>query len=983
MSSRGGVTHISSLARAIAGLIVLAMPFAANCAEPAEPPVQEIVVTGSRIPRPNLTSVSPLATVAATEIASEGLARVEDVVARLPQAFVGQSSTDSNGATGTATVDLRGLGAERTLVLIDGRRLMPGDPTSGSIAPDLNFIPASLVDRIEIVTGGTSAVYGSDAIAGVVNFIMKRGFSGLQLDASAGGYDHVNGQTGLQAVIAGQGYALPERHVDGGLTYDLTLSGGVNFADGRGNLTVYGGYRRADAIVQSSRDFSACAFQSATATPVCQGSTRSTELGRFAVFDSSFQSFGTFTLDPTGPGDTLRRFNNARDAYNFQPYNYFQRPDLRWVGGGFAHYQVSAKADVYVQAMFMDDSSTAQVAASGLFANTPTMMACDSPLLSAAEVQAFCTRPGVAPGGQALLFLGRRNVEGGPRRFVLDHRDWRILAGVKGQLGDWNYSVSGQYGTVRSGELILNEVSVSHAADALDVVRNASGALVCASGHPGCAPYDIFRIGGVTQAALDYIDVPSRANGSTGETVLSAEINGQLGRYGLKSPWATDGLGVAFGAEYRRESLAYEPDAELASGDLASSAEAEPPVSGAFHVFDVYGELRAPLAEDTAPWLHEATLEAGVRFSRYNAAGSVWTYKAGGEFAPTEDLRLRVSFNHAVRAPTVVDLYTPQTVSSAGLQIDPCAGPDPLSADPAATPANCARTGVTASQYGAIASNDEGYNSLVGGNPKLTTESSDSVTLGVVLTPSFAPGLTLSVDGFDIDAKNVLGVVGADQIIEQCLQTGDPFFCSQVHRAPGTGSLWFGKGYVSDIVQNASSMRVRGVDIEAGYRHVVPPVGGRDLGTISVQLVGTFVDSFTLQNVPSAAAFDCAGLFGFTCGTPLPRWRHSFSVTWSTPWRVDVSGHWRYTSRVDLDALTSDPQLARPVEATSASLDARSYFDFSLSWSPRRALTLRAGINNAFDQDPPIFGGAGNGNTYPGIYDALGRFVFVGVTAKL
>jgi outer membrane receptor protein involved in Fe transport len=391
--------------------------------------------------------------------------------------------------------------------------------------------------------------------------------------------------------------------------------------------------------------------------------------------------------------------------------------------------------------------------------------------------------------------------------------------------------------------------------------------------------------------------------------------------------------------------------------------------------------------QDQGPWLHEITAEAGARYSRYSAAGGVWTYKAGAELAPTPDLRLRGSFNHAVRAPNVVDLFTPQTITAAGLQTDPCAGPDPLAANAFATPANCARTGVSASQYGHIADNPNGYNSLLGGNPLLTPEAADTFTIGAVVTPRAAPGFSLVADYYDVDIKNVLGVIGADLSIEQCLETGSPFFCRLIHRAAGTGSLWLGpQGYVIDITQNTASMRAKGVDIQADYRRSLPPIAGRDVGSVRLDLMGSYVLSRTVQTTPDAPAFDCAGLYGPTCGEPLPHWRHVLRIVWSTPWSADLDAAWRYVGPVDLDETTSNPVLTSPFDPVNARLGSQSVFDLALSLRIDRRLTLRLGADNVLDQDPPVFGfggGFSNSNTFPGIYDTLGRYVFVGLTAQL
>ncbi len=819
------------LTLALTAVAALAWTFATFVKAQSEPPppaatVAEVIVTGSHIPRPDLTGVSPLTTLDSREIKAEGIMRIEDAINRLPQATVDQNATVTDEATGTATVNLRDLGPQRTLVLIDGKRLMPGDPTSGEIAPDLNFIPDALVERIDIVTGGASAVYGSDAIAGVVNFIMKKDFTGLSLDAQGGFYNHVNGDKAVQALLVAQGDPIPPRVVNDGLTSEVTVVAGANTPDGKGNVTLYGGYRRTDPIAQSSRDFSACPLEPIDAIRECSGSMASPRFSRFQVFDQVTGSVVDLSLDPAGPGDTLAPFDPGRDAFNFAPDQYFQRSDHRYVAGLFAHYQLSPAVELYASGMFMDDRTVAQLAPSGLFVAQESI-SCANPLLSAAEVTSFCTDADVPPGGQTVLFLSHRDVEGPARRSFLGHRDYRVLAGARGDFGAWRYDISVQYSAVALTQSDLEDVSLSRAADALNVVRDAAGNLVCASGNPGCVPYDIFKIGGVTPAAIAYLAEPGEATGSTSEAVASATLSGDLGRYGLTSPWSKEALGLALGAEYRREGLGYAPDAELASGDLADNPFSSPAVSGAFEVYELYGEVRAPLVQDREPLLHDLNAEAGYRLSWYSNAGVASTYKAGLEWAPIRDVRLRASFNHAVRAPNVVELFTPQTLAMTGLGNDPCAGPDPAAVIPIATPANCARTGVTAGEYGNITANPSGYNGIEGGNPNLKSETADSRTVGVVFTPRALGDVSLSIDYFDIQVRGVIAALGADTTVQNCLQTGNPVSCQLIHRAPLTGSLWLSpEGFVTDIDQNESSLRTRGVDVQASWRAALPALRG-------------------------------------------------------------------------------------------------------------------------------------------------------------
>lgn len=814
----------------------------------------------------------------------------------------------------------------------------------------------------------------------------------MVIDAEGGVFNHANRETDLQSVLAAQGVTLPGREVTDGLAGQITVAAGVNAPDGRGNLTVYAAFRTAAAVAQSTRDYSACPLAAMGTNLICTGSTNSPATGQFLVLDpNTFHLVGDLTLDRAGPGNTLKPFDADRDAFNYSPYQYFQRPDRRWSAGVFAHYQVAPAVELYADGMFMYDVSAEQLAPSGLFSNTPFAISCANPMLSAAEVQAFCADANVPPGGTALLVIGNRDITAPARQYRLTHEDYRVIAGARGAFGDWRYDVSAQVASVAITQTDLHDVSLTRAADALDVV-SVGGQLVCASGNAGCAPYDVFQLGGVTPAALAYIDTPGRASGGTSEAVVSANLAGNLGRSGVKSPWADDGVGVAIGAEWRRESLDYAPDAELASGDLASEGVSAPAVNGAFGVFEVYGEARAPLAQNRGPLLRNLSLEGGYRLSWYTNVGQAQTYKAALDWAITDDLRLRSSFNHAVRAPNVVELFTPQSLTAVGLDFDPCAGTNPIvdQMNPFATEANCARTGVTAAEYGHIAPSPAGYNALQGGNPGLKPEAADTWTLGLVVTPAAVPGFNLTIDYNDIKVSNVIATIDPDIAIEQCLETGNPFLCAQVHRQLGTGSLWIGSdGYVSNLYENTASLSTRAVDLEMRYRRPLPTLSGHALGAASLSFIGTYLLTLTTVTEPGAPAYDCAGYYGVNCGDPVPRWRHVLRIGWETPWNLDLSLAWRYVSSVIVAAASPNPVLQLPFDPADYRLGSRSYIDLSLDWRITRRLDLRLGVNNLFDVDPPIVGTdfqtgvAANANTYTGVYDTLGRYLFVGLTARM
>lgn len=949
--------------------------------------VQEVVVTGTRIKSANLTAVSPVTTVTNAEIKLTGATRIEDLVNSLPQAFAGQGSAIGNGATGTATVDLRDLGVQRTLVLIDGRRLLPGDPglDSNPPVPDLNFIPTALVQRVEVLTGGASAVYGSDAVAGVVNFIMQKNFEGIRIDANAGMYMHDNTNTFMQGLEKARGFAAPSGTTKDGYQRDVTITLGINAPDGKGNATMYMGWRQIDAVTQNRRDYSACTLGDIkTGSGFACGGSNTTSPSHFLVFNASgSKQISDVILDSSGPGNTVRPFA-ATDQYNYAPYNFYQRPDTRYTAGVFGDYQVNSHVDAYAQAMFMDDHSSYNGAPSGVFGQTVNVP-CNSPLLSAQEVNAFCTQAGIPLTGQTNLALLKRNVEGGPRITDIRHTDYRLVLGAKGDINKtWSYDVYGQYGTAILAQAYTHEFSLLRTTNAL----NSCSLGLPYFGGPKCATYNAFAIGGITQDALNYVSAQGLTEGQTVEQIVSGNLTAQLGDYGIKSPWTTDGFGFNVGAEYRRETVHLQPDDAFVSGDLAGLGGSRTPLNGEYDVREVFTELSAPIVKEM-PFIYDLTLDAGYRYSDYSTSGGVDAFKFGGDWAPIRDIKFRGSYNRSVRAPNILELFALQGVGLDGAS-DPCSGPAPQF-----SAAQCARTGVSASQYGNIAANSANqYNGLKGGNLTLKPEQSDTTSFGVVVQPRFVPGLNFSIDYYDIKVNNVIGTIGADTIISQCAQTGDPFFCSKVVRAPGTGSLWLGNnGYIIDTNFNLGSLRNQGIDFAADYRVPAGLLGLDKYGRFSFNFTGTLIEKYAFQNLPGDKFSECQGFYGIICGAQgsgsgvIPTWRHKLRMTYEGPWGITASAAWRYISSVKVDRSSTDPNLKGTVYPGDNQIAAFSYFDLSASWRVKDKYTFRVGANNVMDVQPPLVGTAnilavfGNGNTYPQVYDALGRYLFVGLTA--
>ncbi|WP_346839037.1 TonB-dependent receptor [Microbulbifer sp. SAOS-129_SWC] len=917
--------------------------------------VEEVVVTGSRIQRDaNETSVSPVASVSSADMKATGVVRVEDMINKLPQVAATQTAGMANGSTGTATVDLRGLGSQRTLVLIDGRRMPAGSPLQGGSGADLNQIPAGLVERVEVLTGGSSATYGSDAIAGVVNFIMKDDFEGVRFESQTSAYQHTNDNSKIQDVVKGSGFETADGSVTDGDTNDFSMIMGANLDGGRGNVTGYANYRKIDPVLQSDRDYSSCSLDGAPDGFSCGGSATLPD-GFVSDFDGHYYNVS---------GNQFVNWDGH--YYNYGPLNYFQRPDERWTMGVFGHYDINDNVTAYTQLSYADDRTVAQIAPSGNFFATSTIN-CDNPLLSAQQHDLICS--GLSDSESAPYYIGRRNVEGGPRQDDLRHTTFRGVFGLKGDINDtWSYDAYAQYAEVAMQETYLNDMSKTRIGRALNVKTDPdTGKPVCQSvldgSDPLCKPWNIFQEGGVTQEALDYLILPLYSRGTTEQEIYSGYVTGNLGDYGVKLPTADSGISVVFGMESRREALNFSPDNGYQSGDGAGQGGATKPVAGSLSVREAFTEINAPLISGK-PGAEYLGLEMAYRYSDYSTDINTNTYKVGVDWSPIADLKLRASYQSAVRHANIRELFAGQGLNLFDMDEDPCGG-----ANPSATLAECELTGVTAAQYGNISNNPAGqYNYQQGGNPNLTPEQSKTYSAGFVYSPSYVEGLTLSVDYFDIDVTDAIEAVDPNTILSQCMASGQDAVCSKIHRNAG-GNLWIGNGYVESLNTNIGYFETAGVDINANYGFDIGAAGSVDLNYIA-----TYLTKWEQQEVPGAEIQDCVGKWDKACGSPTPEYVSTLRANWATPIvGLDVVGSWRYIGA------------AEDIGSNQADFDAVNYIDLSTSWAATDHVTVRGGVNNVFDKEPPLTSDAGpsiygNGNTFPGTYDALGRYAFMGVT---
>jgi len=928
--------------------------------------LEEIVVTGSRIATDaNLVTSSPVTTLDADEILHRGVTRVEDLVNSLPQVTPEFTSTVANGATGTATLDLRGLESKRTLVLTNGHRMGFGNPFE--LAVDVNQIPTQLIDRVELLTGGASSVYGADAVAGVVNFITKRDFEGFQIDWQQSGYQHDNDNGAVRAAVENSGFQQAPGDVTDGQTTNINLLIGVNSPDGRGNVTGYVGYREIDAILQSSRDYSSCTLDTgANNGTTCAGSA-TIPTGLFSPFDG----VNYFTVS----GDQFIPWDGT--TYNYGPLNHYQRPDERTTAGLFGHYEISESFIGYAEVMFMDNQSLAQIAPSGAFFVTDSI-SCSNAFLSA---QQFATLGCTDPSDTVPWYIGRRNVEGGPRFDDLRHTSNRVLAGVRGDINEaWSYDVSANFSRTRYSQVYNNDLSITRIGRALDVIDDPSnpGTPVCRSAVPdpvtgvtvdaNCVPWNLFQEGGVTQAAINYLTLPLFAKADLEQDQYVAFASVDLGEYGVAFPSAVDGVQGVIGYEFRDEFLNFEPDLGFTSGDGAGQGGPIPGILGGLDVSEIFMEVKAPIVQDK-PGFQSLSLDLRYRYSDYSTGIDTDTWNIGGEWSPIDSLMIRGGISRAVRAPNLRELFEPRNI---GLWsgTDPCAG-----SSPEFTQAQCELTGVTAAQYQAgVPANPAGqYNESAAGDQNLIPEESDSFTIGFVFTPTeFLPGLSLTVDYWSIEVNDAIQEgFGSEFTIRQCGLTGEARFCDKINRGPN-GNLWIGTAAVDATTVNIGFFETAGFDVSAAYA-----LEAGDWGVFDFAIRSTILETFDQQPLEGFPVEDCAGFWGGSCQRARPEYKHVFNTNWATPWDVNLALSWRYVGEV------------KELNQDRFTASAQNYFDISGNYAYEwggGVTTFNVGISNLLDKDPPIsglFGNVadfGNGNTLPGTWDSLGRYWFAGLT---
>jgi outer membrane receptor protein involved in Fe transport len=994
---------------------------------------ESILVTGSRIRRPGLTSNVPVTSIGAEELTSQGDVNIGDALNDLPSlrsTFSQQNSTRFIGTAGVNTLDLRGLGTNRTLVLVNGRRHVGSSP--GDFDIDVNTIPTDLLDRVDVITGGSSAVYGSDAIAGVVNFVLKRDFDGIRLRSQAG-----VSQRGDRAIEF------------------TSLTAGTNFAGDRGNIAINVEYVNAEPLYFIQRDKLTGAYSGR-----CQFNTTDFTVGEPAsgdgVSDTTFQcgtrnqgisnggqlqaaspvigGVAVACTDPRlAPGGTSAALGAARcyqagtqfgalRTFNFQPGGQLAQADpgldLRpfgpsnFVGGSgygatlrdtgqlapgldrymanvLAHFDISQAFRPFMEAKFVRVDALQEGQPSFFQSTFPAFFGggrgirCDNPFLTAGSL-ATLQSVGRCLGGNTsteTLQLGRFDVDFGGRQERIRRDTYRAVLGIQGDFNDdWNYEISGTYGrtTVRSIEennLYLFDINGNPAGFLLatDAVRNTNGEIVCRANlttitAPGCVPLNPFGVGSPSQAALDYVQTTSIGNAHQDQYDVAAFVNGDLSQL-FELPGGP--IGFVLGAEYREEHAASHFDPlTAASGTFFNAIQPfnPPPLK----TKEVFGEISIPLLKDL-PFARELSVTGAARYSDYNTpADKTFSYNVNGTWAPVQDLRFRANYSKAVRVPTLSDLYAPFGQNFAFLA-DPC---DVLNIGPPGTNRynNCVAQGIPAGFINQPA-RSQTSEILSGGNPFLTEETGKSITIGGVFTPRWIPGLSLTVDYYRIKVKNLIAVLAGQTILNQCYDLPDLSnqFCQLIN--PRNPDFTFATPALQSGGINFAKQQAYGIDFDLAYRHTFGNGDRLNLRGIATKVIRR--NNFTSPTDPTFKSRVKSNLGD-------PEWTANASASYDMG-NVNIRYSLNYVGKQTITAYSNyfAVQGRPPVNADATP---RIYYPDILYHAARIAIkvdnrfTFYGGVDNIFDRQPPL-GLIGTAAGEP--FDSIGRYIYFGATVNL
>lgn len=925
--------------------------------------VEELVVTGSRISRPDYSSSSPIVTFGEAAITQTGTVNIENALNQLPQFVQGQtqSTIGAVALAGRASLNLRGLGEQRNLVLLDGRRL----PLSNANAiVDVNLIPQFILEGVETITGGASAVYGSDAMSGVVNFKTKRHVDGVQIDLRSG--------------ISDRGDAN---------TTDVAITAGFQIEEGRGNVMLSAGYTDRDVLFGKDRDF----YQLGVLSSFIANGTyvpSPTNLPTQAALDTVFAQYGVaagavLNSRSLGVNDDASLFgqigvvnykgptteyfsttgNNVRQPVTYQEY--IVNPMERKSFFGKFDYDVTEHIEAYGQFLYNRTTATGQVGW------TPTLYVVPIvPVTNPFIPNDLRTILASRPNPTADFTINQRFMGLAARAFPSDFTVGQYIFGVRGDLPfkDWQWDI---YGSYDSTDLVeTQDKAILNSRMRALLYAPDGGASICAGGFN---PFGFGNSTNVSRECREYLEAETHDYTQLTQTIFEASIKGSL----FAMP-AGD-LKFAFTLDTRENKFEFDPDPSRENLDIIGTLQTYP-AEGSSDVKEAALELLVPLLKDKA-FAHRLDLNLGFRVSDYDVSGRVETYKADGMWEPFRGFSFRGGFEHAIRAPNIGELYNrlgaQAQIGSPPGQGDPCdvRSSARTGADGAAVRALCVATGVP----GQIADTYQYTTVAIGvinsGNTELTPEEADTITFGAVWRPAFdAPlfsDVSISVDYYDIDITDVIGPVSGGTALSKCynLDGSNPsyeaanVYCQIIQRNATTG----GVDIIATPYFNLGGLRTSGVDAQIDWQFPVGP------GSLDVNLIANFTNSYEVQLLEGSAWQEFAGTIDGTQngGIPLPDWKTLTSVTYRLT-NFEAGVRWRHLpSMDDVTAVTRPASPARGVPAYDL-------FDLTLAYRLNDGILFRGGVNNIADEEPPIVGGT-IGQTQPGTYDILGRYYYAGL----
>jgi outer membrane receptor protein involved in Fe transport len=924
-----------------------------------------IIVTGSRIRRRSTDSPAPIAVLTSEQIRQAGQPEIADIVNQLPALAVTQTNQTSNlaGNAGINALDLRGLGTQRTLVLVDGRRHVPAVP--GTSAVDVSTIPSSLVERVEILTGGASALYGADAVAGVANFILKQNYEGIDADYRYGNSTYTD---------------MP--------SHDVSLLVGKNFADHRGNVTLYGFYEdQPDGVSGRQRPWTARPYpiyahsSGETVSHIQDGVYNIAAANQAQVLLGgklySFTSTGQLRTPVLGPGGIVNEIPEdlndpsvlgdlLTDGGEYDGrYDdwYLQVPTKRLSIHGSANYEVSDALKFFATGDFSRNKAQSDGAPLSSFGGD--VVPGDSPFIT--QQMRDAAGSDLADG----INYARKFTQLGVPYTTYDRKMLELIGGVEGKFSlfaqPWNYSAYYSYGKSMQRRQDVNQTAYGRYQDGLDSTTGPDGQPICrstlTSPGNGCVPINPFT--DLTPDEINYLQYTSSpAHSTLTQQVASGYVSGGL----FKLPGGP--VQLVLGAEYRKETQhvgatpEYDPLNPLYDPSIQITETA---LSGKYSVKEVFSEIHAPILANR-PFFRTLSIDAAVRLSDYSTAGHTTTWKFGGEWAPVRDIRFRSTYGQAVRAPNIGELYTQSRISGLWMT-DPC------------NTYNLAnrvdRTQYTAANCAIINPGDKTtywnyLNVITQGNLNLKPEVARTLTIGAVIQPHWIRNLSITVDYYDINIKGAISTFGAQTILNHCVDapTLDNQYCPFVQRDADNNVL-----NVTTENLNLSGYHTRGIDMELVYQLPLETLGlGPKSGTLSIDSAYTrlMVRDYQLDPTDPTTITRTAGIFG------TPKWKGVTRTSWSNDtfsltWTLRHYGPMQPTT-----ATTSN--LYNPNKTGNV-----FYNDFSLSYRLNKTIEFYSGLENAFNRAPPRVPGAEAGGANfetgytAGTYDVIGRTFWVGL----